>query len=121
MFDPAPSSVPHIRAGRLVPLAVTGPDRLEAFPNVPRMDEFVTGYEAGSWFGLVAPRGTPEDIIKRLNAEVAAALSDSGIRTFLATLGASAMPKTPAEFGAFITAETAKYAEVIRTSGIKSQ
>lgn len=121
MFDPAPSSMPHVQAGRLVPLAVTGPGRLDSLPGIPTMGEFVTGYEAGSWFGLVAPRDTPANVVARLNSEITAAVSDPAIQARLAALGASAMPKSPADFGALIKAETARYAEVIKASGIKSQ
>jgi tripartite-type tricarboxylate transporter receptor subunit TctC len=118
MFDPMPSSIAHIRSGRLIPLAVTSPTRSEALPNVPAMSEFIPGYEAGSWYGIGAPKNTPDDVIHTLNREVNAGLSDSQIKARLAELGATAIPQSPAEFGSFIASETERFASVIRTARI---
>jgi tripartite-type tricarboxylate transporter receptor subunit TctC len=119
MFDPAPSSMPHVRAGRLVALATTGPERAAALPDLPTVAETLPGYSGGSWFGLGAPRGTPDAAVARLNAAVNKGLSDAGIRRALDALGAEAMPGSAAEFGRFIAAETARYADIIRLAGIR--
>lgn len=119
MFDPAPSSLPHIRAGRLVPLATTGPTRSEALPDVPALGEFVAGYEAGSWFGLGAPRDTPARVVEALNAAVNDALADAAVGARLRELGATPMPGSPAAFARFIAAETETYRRVIRAAGLK--
>ena len=119
MFDTVPSSIDHIRAGRLIPLAVTGSIRLGVLPDVPKMSDFVPGYEAGSWFGICAPKNTPADITDRLNEAINAGLTDPKIKARLADLGATVMSSSPLDFGAFINTETEKYAEVIRAAGIK--
>lgn len=119
MFDPAPSSMPHIRAGRLVPLATTGPTRSEMLPDVPALHEFVPGYEASSWFGLGAPRSTPGGIVDVLNAAVNEGLADTSVRARLRELGATVMSGSPAQFGDFITTETDRYRRVIRAARIK--
>ena len=118
MFDPMPSSIGHIRAGKLIPLAVTSSTRSEALPDVPAMSDFVPGYEAESWFGIGAPANTPADIVNRLNGEVNAGLADPKIKARLADLGATAVPGSPADFGAFIVRETEKYGKVIRAAKI---
>ncbi len=100
-------------------MAVTGSMRLEVLPDIPVMSDFVPGYEAGSWFGICAPKNTPADIIDRLNEAINAGLTDPKIKARLADLGATVMSNSPAGFGAFINAETEKYAEVIRAAGIK--
>ncbi len=108
MFDPAPSSMPHVRAGRLVALATTGPARAEALPDLPTVAEALPGYEGGSWFGLGAPRDTPAEVVARLNAAVNDGLTDAEVRGKLAGLGATAMPGSAAEFGRFVASETAR-------------
>ena len=119
MFDPTPSSIEHLRAGRLRALAVTGRMRLPALPDVPLVADYVPGYEAGSWFGLCAPRGTPRERIDALNAGANDALSDRTLQARLDALGAQAMPGSPADFAGLIASETRKYARVIETAGIK--
>jgi len=119
MFDPIPSSIGHIRSGKLIPLAVTGLTPSDALPGIPVMSNFVNGYEAGSWFGIGAPRNTPAEIVNKLNTEVNAGLADAKIRERLAALGAIAVPGTPADFSAFIARETDKYGRVIREAKIK--
>ncbi len=119
MFDPAPSSMPHLKAGRLIPLATTGPTRAEMLAEVPAMGEFMPGYQAGSWFGLGAPRGTPVDVIERINAAVNDALADPAVMARFAELGASTMGGTAAAFAAFIQAETDKYRAIIRIASIR--
>jgi tripartite-type tricarboxylate transporter receptor subunit TctC len=119
MFDPMPSSIGYIKSGKLVPLAVTSPIRSEALPDVPAMNDFVPGYEAGSWFGIGAPRATPGDIIERLNREIRMSLDEPGTKARLAELGGIAIAGSAAEFGAFIARETERHGAVIRTANIK--
>jgi tripartite-type tricarboxylate transporter receptor subunit TctC len=118
MFDPTPSSIGHIRAGRLRPLAVTGTRSIKMLPDVPPMANVVPGYEAGSWFGISAPRGTPRDRIESLNVAANAALLEPATILRLNELGATPMIGTPAEFAAFVRKETEKYARVIAASNI---
>ena len=119
MFDPMPSSIGYIKSGKLVPLAVTSPIRSEALPDIPAMSDFVPGYEAGSWFGIGAPRGTPGDIIERLNREIRMSLDEAGTKARLAELGGIAIAGSAADFGAFIVRETERHGAVIRTANIK--
>jgi len=119
MFDPMPSSIGLINSGRLKPLAVTTSSRSAALPKVPPMSDFVPGYEAGSWFGIGTPRGTPRAIITRLNTEINAGLADPRIRTRVAGLGGMVMPGSPVTFAAFIAAESEKYRAVIRAANIR--
>jgi len=98
MFDPIPSSIEHIRAGRLRPLAVTTATRSDALPDIPTVGEFVPGYEASGWFGVGAPKNTPAAIIDKLNKEVNAALADPKMTARLADLGSTVLPGSPAEF-----------------------
>jgi tripartite-type tricarboxylate transporter receptor subunit TctC len=114
MFDPMPSSIAHIKSGKLIPLAVTTPTRSKALPEVPAAAETVAGYEAGSWFAIGAPKGTPANVIERLNDTINAALENASIRSQLAELGATALPGSSAHFGAFIAEETEKYAGAIK-------
>ncbi|MBD0274228.1 MAG: tripartite tricarboxylate transporter substrate binding protein [Acetobacteraceae bacterium] len=120
MFDAMPSSIGHIRAGRLRPLAVTTAARSEALPEIPSLGDALPGYEASSWYGVVAPRGTPADAVGRLNAEINAGLADAGLRARLAELGGTAMPGTPADLGRLIADETEKWGRVVRFSGAKA-
>lgn len=121
MFDPMPSSISHIKNGKLVPLAVTGAKTSEALPGVPAAAVFVPGYEAGAWFGLGAPKGTPTSVIETLNMAVEMSFSDTKVRARLSELGATVMPGSPAEFGEFLSEETKKYAGVIRSANIKTK
>ena len=121
MFDLIVSSIGHIRAGRLRALAVTGAARSEELPDVPTVGEFVPGYEASAWQGIGAPKGTPADIIDKLNQEINAGLADAKMKARLADLGAAPMPMTSAVFGKFIAAETEKWARVIRAANIKAE
>ena len=120
MFEPTLSTLPHIRAGKLRALAVTSAKRSQALPNVPTVGEFVAGYEATAWFGLGAPKGTSSEILDKLNREVNAGLANAKIRERLADLGGVPMPMTRAEFGAFIAAETEKWAKVIKSANIEA-
>jgi tripartite-type tricarboxylate transporter receptor subunit TctC len=107
MFDATPSSLPHIRAGKLRPLAVTTATRLDILPDTPTIGDFVPGYEASAWLGFGAPRNTPAAVVDRLNKEINLALSDSAIKTRLVDLGGLALPpSSPAEFGKLIADDT---------------
>ena len=121
MFDLMASSIGHVRAGKLRPLAVTTAARSPALPDVPTVGEFVPGYEASAVGGIGAPKGTPAEIVYRLNAEINAALADSAMNDRFADLGVTPVPGSPAEFGRLIAAETDKWAKVIKFAGIKPQ
>ena len=119
MLDPIPSSIGHIRSGKLIVMAVTATTPSLALPDVPPMTNFVPGYEAGSWYGVGAPRNTPTSIIDILNAEINAGLADAKIKAQLAELQGTAMPGTAADFGRFIVNETEKLAKVVRAANIR--
>jgi tripartite-type tricarboxylate transporter receptor subunit TctC len=121
MFDNLPSAMPQIKAGKLKALAVTSAERSAAVPELPTVAEAagLKGYEASSWFGLLAPAGTPADIVTRLQQETAKALATPGMRERLLSQGAIPSGITSAEFAKLITAETKKWAEVVKASGAK--
>jgi tripartite-type tricarboxylate transporter receptor subunit TctC len=122
MFDVTPSSVPHIKAGKLRPLAVTTTTRLDVLPDVPVLADFVPGYEASAWIGFGVPRNTPAAIVERLNKEFNAAIADATIKARLADLGAMVMAaNSPAEFAKHIADDAEKWAKVIKASGIKPE
>jgi tripartite-type tricarboxylate transporter receptor subunit TctC len=118
-FDNMPSSIEHIRAGRLRALAVTSATRSPALPGVPVMADFVPGYEASAWFGVGVPKGTPREIIEFLNKEVAAAVADPKMMARLADLGGMSISGSPADFGKIVADETEKWAKVVKFSGAK--
>jgi tripartite-type tricarboxylate transporter receptor subunit TctC len=120
-FTPVLQVIPHIRAGKLKALAVTGAKRLDTLPGVPTVAEFVPGYEAVVWDGLGAPARTPPDIIDRINKEVNAILSEPETRARFADLGSEPMIMTPAEFGTFVAAEAQKWGKVVKSAGIKPE
>ena len=121
MFDNLPSSMQQIKAGKLKALAVTSAARSPALPDVPTIAEAgpVKGYEASSWFGLLAPHGTPADVVNRLQQETAKALASPVLKERLMAQGAVPSGNTPAEFAKLIDAETAKWAQVVKVSGAK--
>ncbi len=119
MFDPLPSSIEHIRAGKLRPLAVTTVSRSEVLPNLPTVGDFLPGYEASTWFGAGVPKGTPADIVERLNKEINTGLADPKLRARLADLGGTVLPGSPADFGKLVADETAKWGKVVKFSGAK--
>jgi tripartite-type tricarboxylate transporter receptor subunit TctC len=121
MFDNLPSSMPHIKAGKLKALAVTSAARSEALPEIPTIAEAgpVKGYEASSWFGLLAPAGTPADIVSRVQQETAKALANPAIKERLQSQGAIPSGNTPAEFARLIDSEIRKWAAVVKASGAK--
>jgi len=120
MFDLVPASIGYIRAGKLRALAVTTAQKCDALPELPTIAESVPGYESSTWNGVVAPKGTPPDVIEKLNGAINAALADPTIKTRLADLGATTLPGSSADFGKFLASEVAKWAEVIKHAGIKA-
>jgi tripartite-type tricarboxylate transporter receptor subunit TctC len=119
MFDNMPSSIEHIRAGRLCPLAVTATTSWQGLPDVPTLGAFVPGFETNAWAGIGAPKNTPAEIIDTLNREINAALADPMIKARFAELGGEVLALSPSEYGKRITEETEKWAKVIKFSGAK--
>jgi tripartite-type tricarboxylate transporter receptor subunit TctC len=120
MFDNMPSSIEHIRAGRLRPLAVSTTSRLDSLPDIPTVGDFVPGFETSAWGGIGAPRDTPAEIINKLNREINAGLVDPKMNARLADLGGLVLPLSPAEYGRRIAEETEKWGKVIKFSGAKA-
>jgi tripartite-type tricarboxylate transporter receptor subunit TctC len=121
MFDVTPSSLPHIRAGNLRPLAATTATRLEVMPDIPTVGEFLPGYEASAWVGIGAPRNTPAEMIDKLNRETNTALADPKMKARLADLGGTGLAGSPADFGNLIAEETEKWGKVVKFAGIKAE
>jgi len=119
IFDNLPSSVGHIKGGKIRALAVTSQEREPSMPQLPTIAETVPGYEATAWFGIGMPKGTPKEIIDKVNAEVNRALADPKMRERLAELGGKPIAGTPEDFGKVIAAETAKWEKVVISSGAK--
>jgi tripartite-type tricarboxylate transporter receptor subunit TctC len=119
-FGPLLASVDHIKTGRLGVLAVTSLQRSEILPDVPTVNESVPGYEAAQSYGVGAPKGTPAEVVDRLNKEVNAALADPKMKARFAELGATVLPGSPADYGNFIAAETAKWAKVITAANLRA-
>src|SRR5262249_54770481 len=120
MFDATPSSLPHIRSGKLRPLAVTTATRLDVLPEIPTVGDFVSGYAASAGLGFGAPKNTPAAVVDRLNREINSAIADPAIKARLADLGGLVLPpSSPGEFGKIIAADTEKWAVVIRRANIK--
>jgi tripartite-type tricarboxylate transporter receptor subunit TctC len=120
-FAGIPSSIQYVRAGKLRALAVTTATRSEVLPDIPTLSEFLPGYEASFWGGFCAPKGTPAEIVDKLDKEINAALADPMIKARIADLGATALPGSPRDFGSLIAQETEKWGEVIRTAHIKPE
>ena len=119
LFDNLPSSIGHIKGGRIRALAVTSLETEPSLPGIPTVAATVPGYEATAWFGIGMPKGTPADVIARVNAEVNRALADPGMRAKLAELGGRPIPGTPADFGKIIVEEINKWEKVVISSGAK--
>jgi tripartite-type tricarboxylate transporter receptor subunit TctC len=120
-FATLPVAGEYIKAGKLRALGVSSATRVEVLPDVPTMGEFVPGYDANSWYGVVAPKNTPVEIIDRLNHEINTSLADPGLRARLAAQGTMVFTGSPADFGKFIADETEKWAKVIKLAGIKPE
>jgi tripartite-type tricarboxylate transporter receptor subunit TctC len=120
MFELIPSSVDHVRSGKLRALAVTTATRTAALPDIPTVGEFLPGLEASAWIGLGAPKNTSAEIIDKLNKEINVALADPKMKTRLADLGGDVLALSPADFGKLIVDETEKWGNVIRVLNIKA-
>ena len=121
MFDTMATSIGHIRAGKLRPLAVTGATRANVLPEVPPVSDFVPGYEASGWQGIGAHRNTPVEIIDKLNKEINAGLADPRMKARIADLSYTMFASSPGEFAAYIAAYTEKWAKVIKFANIKPE
>jgi tripartite-type tricarboxylate transporter receptor subunit TctC len=119
MFDNMPSSLPHIKAGKLRALGVTTTKRSDALPDVPTVAEAVPGYEASAFFGMGAPKGTPKEVIAVLNKAVNEALQDPKVKARLLDLGGMMIPGSPEDFGKVAAGETEKWAKVVKEAGVK--
>ena len=120
LFGVMPASLGYIKAGRVRALAVTTAQRQAVLPDVPAMAEFLPGYEASGWYGVVAPKGTPPQIVDALNKQINAGLADPTVKARLGALGCAIFTGSPADFGKFIAAETAKWAKVVKFANIKA-
>jgi tripartite-type tricarboxylate transporter receptor subunit TctC len=119
VFSPIPTTIQQIRAGKLRALAVTSDTRSQALPDVPTVGEFVPGYEAIVWNGVVAPKGTPAGIVDKLNGAISASLADPAVMMKFANVGSVPKAMMPAEFGKFVVADTEKWGKVIAAANIK--
>ena len=121
MFDNLPSAMPQIKAGKLKAFGVTSAQRSAALPDVPTIEQAgpLKGYEASSWFGLLAPAGTPPDVVLRIQQEVAKSFNNPAVKEKLLAQGAVPGGDTPQQFSAFIDAEHKKWARVVKASGAK--
>jgi tripartite-type tricarboxylate transporter receptor subunit TctC len=119
MFDNIPTAMEFVRSGKLRGLAVTGATRSETLPDLPTVADFLPGYEATSWYGLGAPKGTPAEIVDKLNREVNALLADPKVKARFAELGATLLPGSPADFAKLLADETEKWGKVVKFSGAK--
>jgi tripartite-type tricarboxylate transporter receptor subunit TctC len=119
LFDNLPSSIGHIKGGKLRALAVTSAERDPSLPDTPTVGDTVPGYEATAWFGIGMPKGSPREAIMKVNAAVNQALADPAVRARLADLGGKPIAGTPEDFGKVIAAETAKWEKVVISSGAK--
>ena len=120
-FPSLASAIEYIKGDRLRGLAVTSAIRSDAMPELPSIGEFIQGYELTTWYGMGAPRGTPAEIIDKLNKAINAGLADSKLKARFAELGDVPMPMTPSEFGKLVVADTEKLTKVVKFAGIKLQ
>ena len=119
MFDNIPTAMEFVRSGKLRGLAVTGAGRSETLPDLPTVADFLPGYEATSWYGLGAPKGTPTEIVEKLNREVNAILAEPKTKARFLELGATMLPGSAADFGKLVAEETEKWGKVVKFSGAK--
>jgi tripartite-type tricarboxylate transporter receptor subunit TctC len=120
LFTGAPVTMPHIRSGKLKLLAVTDSQRSAALPETPTLGEFLPGYEFNNWYGIMAPAGTPRQVIERLNAEVLRILDLADVRERFTGLGADPTPSTPEKFAAVMKADAEKWGKIIRDTGVRA-
>jgi tripartite-type tricarboxylate transporter receptor subunit TctC len=119
MFDLIPPLMEPIKTGKLRPLAVTTTERSDMLPTAPPLSDFVPEYDAAFWGGIGVPKGTPSEIIDKLNSEIRSALRDRTIMMRIADVGYGAFAGSPADFGRFIAAETEKWAKVVKVAGLR--
>jgi tripartite-type tricarboxylate transporter receptor subunit TctC len=119
MFNTIPTSIGYLRNGRLRALAVSSTTPEAVLPDVPPLAQFVPGYEASSWYGLAAPKGTPVEIVTILNSAVNAGLADPKLKMQFADQGATVFPCSPEDFGQFVAAETGKWGKVVKFAGLR--
>jgi tripartite-type tricarboxylate transporter receptor subunit TctC len=119
LFDNLPGSMSQIKAGRIRALGVTTKERVASIPDVPTIGETVPGYEVSVWFGISGPKGMPPEIVGKLNAAVNAVLANPKLKERFYDLGGEPMPMSPAEFGKLVADETAKWAKVVKSAGLK--
>jgi tripartite-type tricarboxylate transporter receptor subunit TctC len=118
-FAGIPSSIEYIKAGKARALAVTGATRSEVLPDVPTVGDFLPGFEATTWYGMVAPKNTPAEIVGKLNREINAIIVDAKIGSQLADLGGSILPGSPVDFGKLLVDETERWGKIVKFAGIK--
>jgi tripartite-type tricarboxylate transporter receptor subunit TctC len=121
LFATTPGITDYIKTGRLRALAVTTTSRAEVLPELSTVGDFVSGYEASQWYGMAAPKNTPAEIIDMLNREINAGIADPKVGARLADIGGEPLAGSPAQFGALITEETAKWGKVVKFAGLKAQ
>jgi tripartite-type tricarboxylate transporter receptor subunit TctC len=121
MFDAVGSALPHIQSGALRPLGVSAKTRMRVLPDVPPIGEFVPGYEVTGWLGFGAPKGTPAEVVDKLNREINAVLADPVIRARMLELGSEPLSGSPADFGKLVAEETEKWAKVVKFAGLKAE
>ena len=119
LFDGIVTGVPAAKSGRLRALGVTSPQRWQGAPDIPAIGETLPGFDVRGWYGLLAPAGTPRDIIMRINTETARAIKEPDARERLYAIGSEPLANTPEEFAAFIQSEIVKWAKVVKAAGIR--
>jgi tripartite-type tricarboxylate transporter receptor subunit TctC len=120
-FATTPGTSDFVRTGKLRAIAVTTPTRAEVFAELPKVGDFVPDYEASQWYGMAAPRGTPADVVDKLNREINAALNDPRMRAKFAEIGGEPLGGSSAEFGKLISGETEKWGKVVKFTGLKPE
>jgi len=121
LFSTMPSSIEHVRSGKLRALAVTTATRAEALPDIPTVADFVPGYEASGWYGVGVPKNTPAEIVDTLNKAINAGFAESKLKARLADLGGTVLAGSPSDFGKLIADETEKWAKVVKFAGLKPE
>jgi tripartite-type tricarboxylate transporter receptor subunit TctC len=119
LFDNLPGSMPQIKASRIRALGVTTKERVASIPDVPTIGETVPGYEVAVWFGISGPKGMPPEVVEKLNAAVNAVLAKPALKDRFHDLGGEVMPMSAAQFGHLVADETAKWAKVVKSAGLK--
>jgi tripartite-type tricarboxylate transporter receptor subunit TctC len=121
LLNSPPASIEYIRSGKLRAVAVTTATRSEMLPGIPTVGEFVPGYEARQWFGIAAPKNTPNEVVDKLNKEINAALADPNMKARFAESGGMVLAGSPADFGKLITEDVDKWGQVIRAANVKPE